>query len=454
MGQKKDLAICIPTYNRAEQVKDYLEKTEAILNELSIDVYFYDSSDNDDTKEVLEYYQKRNLFLFYVRVDSSIPSNIKIMNIWGDENLMKNYRYIWIMGDSLRWTDSVYRRVVAQLNNKYQAIIPDPYDFNNIGTCVMNDKQEVLDNCCVSLTLYGCSILSTDYFIGGTNWEKIKKKYCDKNHLGFSQVGYFFERLNEIEDLRVLILCCFFDAGALNSKIRKDNHWTKTSFYNTFLVQWKNTVKDLPSSYKHKNEAIKMYDNNIHFISLPRLEQMRVDNTYGLGAFFKYFFKWRSCTDFSLWTLFQAAVIPPEKITKMHETWTDSLNKRTQVVNERMYEFASRFGEVSIYGAGDIAKKKADFLIDRGINISCLFVSEPVQEENYKGIPITVYDESYIKNNTTGIIMGMGVSNSKQVLMDYFLNYDIDHVFSEHPYGKDRIVCLTDYMRDYIDGRF
>ena len=132
----------------------------------------------------------------------------------------------------------------------------------------------------------------------------------------------------------------------------------------------------------------------------------------------------------------------------IREPWTESFNKRTQDINEHMYEFACRFEKICIYGAGEIARQKAQFLMDKGISISCFLVSKPVQEESLMGVPIIVYESSCVKCENIGVILGMGLSNSKQVFMDFFLDYDKDHVFFEFPYAKDRVICLTDYIDD------
>ena len=44
----KDLAICIPTYERAEFIREFLEICLPITEQFDIDVYIYDSSINYD----------------------------------------------------------------------------------------------------------------------------------------------------------------------------------------------------------------------------------------------------------------------------------------------------------------------------------------------------------------------------------------------------------------------
>ena len=65
------LAICIPTYNNSELVEELLIRCGDIYKRKSFDVYIYDSSENEETKVVVNRFQKKYNNLFYTAIKSS-----------------------------------------------------------------------------------------------------------------------------------------------------------------------------------------------------------------------------------------------------------------------------------------------------------------------------------------------------------------------------------------------
>lgn len=94
------IAVCIPTYNHPKVVEDVLSKCIDDYTKCQIDMYYYDSSDNDETKEIVEKYQNTGYKnIFYVKIPSDIGGNQKMLIIFGEEGLKKEYEYIWLVKD-------------------------------------------------------------------------------------------------------------------------------------------------------------------------------------------------------------------------------------------------------------------------------------------------------------------------------------------------------------------
>ena len=52
----KKLAICVPTYKHVDVVKEILLYSNGYLKKHGVDIYYYDSSENDDLHRIIEQY--------------------------------------------------------------------------------------------------------------------------------------------------------------------------------------------------------------------------------------------------------------------------------------------------------------------------------------------------------------------------------------------------------------
>ena len=89
------LAICVPTYNRAEMIEEMLIRYGKIYQRKEIDVYFYDSSEGERTQQIVENYSKDYKNLHYRRIPSSTHSNIKVLDIYEEFSKERNFQDIW-----------------------------------------------------------------------------------------------------------------------------------------------------------------------------------------------------------------------------------------------------------------------------------------------------------------------------------------------------------------------
>ena len=97
MGVK--LCICMPTCNRSACIDRTLSKELEILKRTGIDIWIYDSSNNDDTERLVSDYQHRGYQnLFYRRVNHEIHPNRKAYGIFKEAE-QTGYDYIWLIHD-------------------------------------------------------------------------------------------------------------------------------------------------------------------------------------------------------------------------------------------------------------------------------------------------------------------------------------------------------------------
>ena len=92
------MVLCLLTYNRPEIINEFLMKEIDILYKLKVDLIFYDSSETEATKKIIEHFQKEKYNnLYYNKVDSKVSSNEKFFKVASE--IDETYQYVWISHD-------------------------------------------------------------------------------------------------------------------------------------------------------------------------------------------------------------------------------------------------------------------------------------------------------------------------------------------------------------------
>ena len=93
MNNKNLLAICIPTYNRVEFVREFLEERLELFRNFGIDVYVADSGDDGKTKEYIESISGYDVY--WMGFPSDMQSNVKVYECMKNSVFTDNYEYLW-----------------------------------------------------------------------------------------------------------------------------------------------------------------------------------------------------------------------------------------------------------------------------------------------------------------------------------------------------------------------
>lgn len=118
------LAICIFTHNHPDVVKKVALSAANIWYEYGIDVYYYDSSESNDTKEVIDMFIELGYDnLFYKRIDGAIFEKMSDIISGG---LNKSYQYVLPSKDRSYYDEDTYRALLDAtfLGNEYICINP------------------------------------------------------------------------------------------------------------------------------------------------------------------------------------------------------------------------------------------------------------------------------------------------------------------------------------------
>ena len=107
MGQPsmEGVCICIPTRNRAEMVKEVLEYTRPYYADYRFKILYFDSSDNDETRKVVEAHKEAGYCnLMWKSMDTALCLDRKTFEIFKEDEEVHLADYIWLINDSIAIT--------------------------------------------------------------------------------------------------------------------------------------------------------------------------------------------------------------------------------------------------------------------------------------------------------------------------------------------------------------
>jgi glycosyltransferase involved in cell wall biosynthesis len=182
------LSICIPTYNRADYLRELLENLLRCLEyddnaAGKIKIYVSDNNSVDETKSVCDYYAQL-MPLSYGKNDR---------NIGGDRNILKcsatgDGIYRWVIGDDeLLYDDSLQHIIMMlekfkpslmiNLDNKYKHKLKLPGYFDTYRKMALHTIKRGNPHFLVAHSLISCNIFRTDSFDYRSAEQKIATYY-------------------------------------------------------------------------------------------------------------------------------------------------------------------------------------------------------------------------------------------------------------------------------------
>ena len=258
------LSISIPTYNRSQVVNKTLSSGLEIFKKYGIDVYIYDSSDNNDTYKVVKKFIDKGFDINYKKYDSSIGIDEKTCIALKDPNS----EFVWLCGDAVIVKEDGIKLILSEIGVGYDILILDSKLRNSERKECHNSKLFFKDYCWI-MTLYGASVVRSD----------ILKKFDENviiNKYGpdFEYVCGIFDYLSS-NSARILIVPFNY---FIPNKLKKGSGWFGTTF-ETFGVGWIKAINELPNYYNlYKNEVIKSHGTKAGLFREQSLYKLRSKN--------------------------------------------------------------------------------------------------------------------------------------------------------------------------------
>lgn len=399
------IAICVPTYNRADVVNELIIKCLPYIKETGFDLYIFDSSDNDRTSQVCSESAYKDDFT-YIRMDSAIHSNAKVYMIYKNENLLADYDYIWIWSDSIRWSRSVLTQIAGL--SEYDLVILNSKDKENIGTKDMSSIQEIFDVCAWVITLYGATIVNTKTILKGIDWNIYEEKYLTPQCINFSHVGMFFERIAEMGAVNARYYS-FKPYEFSASALKESSGWEKAIF-KVWWERWYDTIIKLPEVYKNKDAVIKKHGVYSGFFTSTGMLRLKLKGKYKLSVFFRYIKRIPYITNVPLICMFLIAALPVGVCRYI-------LYRPQKLLRQDLKHFSEQYKDLYIYGCGYNAKVVVEYMRLWNVDFKCFCVSDITNSAaSFMDKRVIEYDDALLEDENTGIIIGMNENNSSQVM--------------------------------------
>lgn len=412
-------ALCIPTYKRSECVKEFLNEYSSYYIKNNIDIYYYDSSPDDETEKAVSSHSEYNKHVFLVKMPEEIHSNVKAYRIFQKYGLKKEYDYLWLSNDALRYSEKVISDIRYNADYGYDIIELDANDVENLGTKVYNDKGQFLCDCAWKLTLYGSALLNTKKMLCEVDWDYLTKKYIRDDRINFSHVGFYFEQLYKNKTFSALHLSV--DGKEFKSStLKKKMGWYNQIFF-ILCESWVNVIKALPDEYSQKNEAIVKHGKYALLKNEEAFIKLRLDGVFGEEEYLKYEKQWE-----------KVCCVPIEKIKEIAYTpislIENTVNSSRDEVIGRFMDFIKSYDSLIIYGAGNMAYIFASFCIKSDIDFSFFCVSESNKPTVILGHEVKEFQTVKNELKNTGIIICMKENLAKEV-SDFLDSEKIDSYY-------------------------
>lgn len=278
------LSICIPTYNRANYLKETLDSIVAQLDD-EVEIAISDNASTDNTEELVSEYQKKYPNIVYYRSNENKGPDRNYYNVIK----IARGEFCWLLGsDDLITADAIQR-----VKDQYIKEIPDldfvlvtseVYDielkkFYYYSKDELNINEDLYyENAYDFFVRFFCESGLSGYIVRRELWMNADyEKYMDT---GLVYLGLLYEYLKPTSKVLVIEKACVIYRSG-------NGCWTKDLF-RIQIELMKKILDAIPFHYdNYKNDAWLNYKKRIP-ISLRHLLSYRLAGIYNYDEYNKY----------------------------------------------------------------------------------------------------------------------------------------------------------------------
>lgn len=417
------VALCIPTYERDKIVEDFLINCSMYYVQAGIDIYYYDSSISDKTKDVICGWPDQE-HIHYIRVSSKLPGMAKVFKIFQGYGLKKEYDFIWLAGDAVQYKEAAIAQFVSNLSLDYDMVVINGVDREKIGTRVFTDPNEFLQMCAWHLTLFGAAALNSHTMLSDVNWAFYEEIFLTPTLRPFIHVSFYFYRILELEQFRAFHLSVPSPQYKM-SKLKTRTGWAKKYFF-IVCEAWVQTIEGLPDFYTAKESAcIKWGDLHLFKNEIDKFFLLKKHGIYSLEIYRKYKDVWSKVTSIPSMQLLVVALMPKSLINLYDKSYKIFL-----IAKLRM--FCKKHSRIMIYGAGDNGEIYDQLFKSEGLRYEAFCVShrKPNKTE-YLHHPVHEFDEMKNASKGIGFVIALAKGNAEEVLPVMTSVVNKKHIFYE-----------------------
>lgn len=366
-----NVAMCIPTYNRANVVEHTLGNGIEGYKKYGIDLYYYDSSTDNKTKEVVEKYINAGYDnIHYIAVEDGIR---KAAMYYTGMGMKKQYDYIWPAKDRVWFEEPTLAAVEKAIEEDNDVVFLGVlwcFSHPGIGTKVYERPEEFYLDWGYLVTSIDVNIYKRESMLAGLSYEQI-----NEYGYGFPQFQLMFEELAKGEK-RVKALVGS-DIISYNSNL-VGSSWKKDVFL-TWKDSWIAVNENLPDCYNdYKDIVIKQAG------TLP----------------------WIFGTVNSLLEYKEVGALVPEKLDSILENW----ERVSDIPKEKVIAIAN--GTYDIRHDIDLVPENVDELLDLLVKMEGYFKAGIMRKEQipyndlFQGIMNRVIRRCNANNSVINIVAG------------------------------------------------
>lgn len=278
MADKRFLAVCVMTYKHPDTVDTVLGYWVQLIKELGFDIYYYDSSPDDETEKIVKKYQQESEHIFYIRIPSEMSPDDKFLLPYDSKNLPYEYSYLWPVKDrmvpDLAMTVNIYQRLLIGCD--FLLVTPHYYDdiylADNEPELGMSAEEFYRDYAWAATDLVS-GIYNYNTLLERFNVNEIKERYFFNGQCSFPHTAVIFHYLALMKKPAIYVIHTGKHTNTIFSA-ESISGWRKGSIgIDIFGNFWPRLNYAFPDVYdKYKKEAIRRETNlNVLFGSVDGL---------------------------------------------------------------------------------------------------------------------------------------------------------------------------------------
>lgn len=300
------VAIVVPTKNKPDVVKFWIKALGDLLYKYGIDLIFYDGSEDDSSKEIIEKFNSAHILW---RPYRDIPGDITLDNkVYSAAKLVcAEYDYIWICRDrSIPQIPVVYQYIYEMYANQYDfsVVFPHVKSPSEYGKKIYTDCCALLRDLCGEMTSLGSIIFSQKIMVNLVESCPVDKM---KNYGLWLPIA-LFDYIADI-DFRALY---FVDNSFFHLPYNSSSFWIKSdTMYWLWGKRWIEMIDRLPAKYDEVREDILKFKGwSLPPFSKYLLMHGRANGGLRLKTLLKNWKYVRRTSDIPMYKLLMVSLIP------------------------------------------------------------------------------------------------------------------------------------------------
>lgn len=315
--KKKELCIVIPTMNRPNCMEELLKAAIPIVKETGVYVYVYDTSSNDNTKQLVEKYnQEAGGHFLYYKYENYPDRTTDLKVIKAFRELEDEYKYVWLSGDGcILKINEMLELIREYLTQEYDVIhFTGEDELEKPAVEVYDRPVELFANHGSFMTYYSATILSGE-FIKQVPWEELGKEYRNSGFLYWK--GIFEGLANGTHKMAVVHRRHLI----VNPYKNGNSSYGPGKFLRFWVRDWPKVVDSLPSCYDAYKEKVSIsLGKRQRFYEMDNLIRLRRTGNLNKKLFEEYKDEFARATNVSLKKIYFAATMP-QALVVFYRVW-------------------------------------------------------------------------------------------------------------------------------------